>query len=1206
MAMTIENARTTAGRRFLCFWLLVLCAGTIALAQAGRGGINGLVTDPSGAIVPGAKVEALSHATGIAQSTVSNAAGLYSFVSLTPGSYKVAASRKGFESVAQDNVTVSVDQVSTVNIALRIGTTTEVVTVTESTSLVETSNSTVGQLISAETIDRVPLVSRDVYELVQLSAGVLPANGTPNAADTASIFNQRSGADVASYTINGALQGSVYYMLDGSPMGIAENNLAAVIPAFSIPEDGVDEYRVETQNTPASYESGGAGVISLVSKSGGNQFHGDGFVYIRPNVLAANDYFNKQNQLMNGTSNQSPAFHRYQEGGAISGPILHKRLFFFADYEATQQKSYDPGYFTVPTAAERLGDFTADSANGLNIFNPLLPDNPDGTRQQFIGVNSGPGCSSATLNCIPQADLNSIALNFASHFPAPNVNVSGDPYHINNYFASGLDPNNAKKFDIRADYYASAKQRIFGRFSFDRADFGNSDLYGAGDMYDPLYYVNITNGRNILIADDYTLSSSSMLQLRYSFTRHYEDQTGDPRQGKFDITTLGFPSSLASQVLYDQIPTISFNTTSMVGGTGNWDTFIFASETSDAIATYTNVVGMHELSAGLEYQKRFMNEGQPPAPAGAYSFDTSATVDSVGNPSANAGSDFASFLLGIGEAPGSESWNFTKDIFGAEASPYYAAFIQDNYHVTHSLTVNLGLRWDIFGGRTERHNRLEYWDPSLQYTVGGMPLTGGERFAAVGGSRSPFTTNMKDFGPRASMAWQPVNHVVLRAGAGIYYGPSTEMVANSSLNSDGFFTVTSWNATTYNADGNTVMLNSLSNPFPGGVVQPTGTTLGPATNFGSTPSSELHSQRTPTTYNFNLGLEYEFPHGIVFSAGYVGSRGLFTPLSGVDLNQLPLSTIQSYGAGLCVVSDPSCMVANPYAAILPSTNPFAGASTIPQWMALEPYPQFNDGGFSQSGASNGVMIHGYPGGDSEYSSLQMKAQKRMVKHFTTLATFTWGKIMTDNDGPPLGFIGYHAAQPQDWRNMNLEHSVSAQDVKYQFTWQASYDLPMGKGRALNLNGVGNAILGGWTVNSVAYLSSGVPVNSPNVNTVNLTNPYFPQRYDLTCDPSKGAPHTTAEWFSPSCFSTPSSLFVAGTAPAYLDHVRTNGAHDLDLSVYKLFHFGKETNLRFEASAYNVTNSVQFAAPSTSMANFGQVTGDVNTPRQFQFGSRFTF
>jgi hypothetical protein len=363
-------------------------------AQAGRGAINGTITDSTGAIIPGVTVTLSNRATGFTQHAVTTAAGLYSFISLNPGQYTVTANQKGFESIARNNVSVTVDQVTAVNIALPVGAATEVVNVNSSVDLVESTNSTVGQLIAAETINRVPLLTRNVFDLVQLSAGVTPANGAPNSSSSYAIQNissGRPGVDVSSYTINGAIVGSVYYMVDGSPLGVAENNVGAIIPALDLPEDGVQETRVETQNTSASYQSGGAGVISLVSKSGTNQFHGDAFGIFRPDVLAANEYFNKKSQVSGGTANTPPSFHRYQEGGAIGGPILHNKLFFFADYEATQQQQYDgSNTFTVPTTAERSGDFSSDS---FTIYDPLLANNADGTRQAFPGnkiINPNP------------------------------------------------------------------------------------------------------------------------------------------------------------------------------------------------------------------------------------------------------------------------------------------------------------------------------------------------------------------------------------------------------------------------------------------------------------------------------------------------------------------------------------------------------------------------------------------------------------------------------------------------------------------------------------------------------------------------------------------------------------------------------------------------------------------------------------------------
>ncbi len=1189
---------------------LLVSSSTLGFAQAGRGGLNGLVTDPSGSVVPGAKVTLLNTATGLTEQSTTTSAGNYSFVSLNPGTYQVTANAQGFETVVQKNINVSVDQVTIANIKLRVGAVTEVVTITETADLIEASNSTVGQLISAEAIDRVPLLTRNVFDLVQLSPGVTPANGAPNSSSSFAIENissGRPGVDVSSYTINGAIVGSVYYMVDGSPIGIAENNAAAIIPALDIPEDGVEEVRVETQNTPASYLSGGAGVISLVTKSGTNKFHGDAFGVFRPDLMAANEYFNKQSQVGSGAANTPPAFHRYQEGGAFGGPIFRNKLFFFGDYEATQQEQFDgSNYFTVPTTAERTGDFSADS---FTIYDPTLPDNPDGTRQPIAG------------NKITSP--NATGMKFLSEMPKCNVsNIPGVPCDTAsndttyNYFAPGLDPTSAQRFDVRIDWNKSDKQHIFGRFSFDRLF--NSTYNAFGNMWDLNYAQNVTNGRNALIADDYNFNTTTFLQLRYSFTRHYEDQGGDPRQNGFDITTLGFPSSLADAQIKKGLPFIIFNDAGGgVGGTADYNTFQYASENSDANASLTKLIGKHVITFGFEYLKRFLNVGQPPAGSGSYAFDISATDQTVG--SAVGGSDFASTLLGMGTQPGTESNsypNFTQDLFAAESNPYYASFIEDTYKPNQKLTITVGLRWDIFGGKTERHNRLEYFNPNISNTVNGVNYTGAEIYANSG-ARTPFVTNMHDFGPRAGFSWQPTAHLVIRGGAGFYFGPSAQMVGSAGLDSDGYSTSNIWNATNYNFDpntiaydgggqGNTVLLSPLNNPFPNGLVPLLHNPTGLANNLGNSLNTMLHSQRTPTTYNFNFGWEYEFPQKVVLSLGYVGSRGLFIPLSSVDINQLDLATIAANGSNLTNTTVP-----NLWAGILPPTNANYGSSTVPLFVSLEKYPQFGNGNY---GAGNGINVHGYPGGDSEYSSLQVKLQKRLTQHFTSLIGFTWAKLMTDDGNPPLGFVGTHYGAPQDQKNLNLEHAISPQDVKLQFTGEASYDLPIGKGRAVNINGVADAIFGRWTGNVIMYFSTGVPIASPGSG---VSPSYFNQRSNLNCNPASGAPHTAANWFNYSCFSIPNSAFIPGNAPAYLSNVRTMGAQDFDISIYKHFSLGKSRDLRFDISAYNVGNRAQLGMPNVPSitavesnpsvaAVFGQITSTVNSPRQFQFGSRFTF
>ena len=1234
--MNRRNAMATTVRNFLAMCVLLLCAGSIALAQAGRGSISGLVSDPAGALIPRAKVVLLNPATGVTQHTVTSGAGLYTFLSLNPGVYKVTASETGFKSVAQEKITVSVDQVTEVNITLQVGAATETVTVTEGVELVEASNSTVGSLIPAEAIDRVPLVARNVFDLIQLSAGVNAVNGSPNSSDSMQSIQNisvgRPGVDVSADTINGSLVGSVYYMVDGAPIGISENNSAAIIPAMEIPEDGVEEVRVETQNTPASYQSGGAGVISLVTKSGTNKIHGDIFGVFRPDVLAANDGFNKDSEMEIGQANTPPSFYRYQEGGAIGGAIKKDKLFFFGDYEDTQQEQFEGlKTYNVPTSLERTGNF---SQMGFTIYDPTQPDNPDGTRQAFPG------------NIIPNP--NPIALLYLANMPKCNYPTPStcdqattdlNPVTGYNYAVPGLDPFKAHRFDVRVDWAQSEKQRFFTRFSYDKLKFSTANVFPSPG-WDPDYALNTTNGRSALVADDLTLNASTVLNLRYSFTRRYEKQGGPPSYLNTDITnlgsvngtTVGFPAALAAQQVVKQLPFMLFDDYGGgVGGTADYNNFVDASENSDANVTLTKIYGKHQISTGFEWMKRYFNVGQPYAPAGTYSFGYGGTDQQTSPASGNlvGGSDYASMLIGMGD--GGE---FDRPVYAAESNPYYAAFVEDTYHATTKLTITAGLRWDIFGGRNERFNRQEYFDPNATNTDNGVSYTGAEIFNNSG-NRSPFKTNMHDFGPRFAFAFQPITHFVIRGGVGFYYGPSTEMTAGAFINTDGFSSSTFQNSNCPNLDTNWVFYGSsactisggpvlptdnftepysLSNPYPNGLI-PIFTTApaGLANNLGITLNTVQHAQRTPTTYNFNFGLEYELPHQIVVSAGYVGSRGLFLPFNSVDQNMLDLGTIAHYGASLCFIFNPSCAVPNTWEPILPATNAFYGQSTVPQWMALEKYPQFGSGGFG-----TGVGTSGYPAGDSEYSSLQTKVQKRLTGHFTTLATFTWSKLITDDGNPPLGFVGSHNGSVQDWRNLSYEHAISPQDLKYSFTGQASYDLPIGKGQAVNLHGVANAVAGGWTVNTIVYLSTGVPIHAPGSG-----NPLTPfnQRSDMICDPSKGAPHTVNDWFNINCFVQPGTEnagnpnpYIPGTAPAYLDNVRTRGARNLDLSIYKTFQFTETKALRFDISGYNMTNYAQYGYPSVNSVvgvasegeSFGVISNNVNTPRQLQFGARFKF
>src|SRR5690348_8156971 len=467
--------------RFAAGMLLVFgLAINLGAQVSGRGSLSGLVTDSSGAAVPSASVTLTNTATGVALHGQSSSSGLYSFVSLIPGLYQLQVSQSGFQTAVHSEITVAADQPETINVTLQVGSQTETVTVSAAEDITATTSSTTAQVLSSDVIERIPLVQRDVFQLAMLSPGVIPQDGNVTTLDSGR--NQ-----VSNFSINGAQQGTIYYLLDGSPLTIGENNQGVVIPTLEPPLDSVQEFRMELNTTPASVQTGAAGVISLVSKSGTDNFHGDAFGWVRPNGLDANDYFNKLNNVA------IPNFHRYQWGGALGGPIKRDKIFFFADYEGTQQATSAQTTTTVPTDPERLGDFSGDK--GVTIFNPFnfgtnCVDSdgnplPSPCPQQFLG-NKLPASGPGSINPIAQKYL------AANPWPEPNKAGTGK-YHTNNYFAAGSHPETDQRFDVRLDDNVTTSQHLFGRFSFHREGDTAPDLFDTNLNKNDIFYGNKHN-----------------------------------------------------------------------------------------------------------------------------------------------------------------------------------------------------------------------------------------------------------------------------------------------------------------------------------------------------------------------------------------------------------------------------------------------------------------------------------------------------------------------------------------------------------------------------------------------------------------------------------------------------------------------------------------------------------------------------------------
>lgn len=409
--------------------------------------------------------------------------------------------------------------------------------------------------------------------------------------------------------------------------------------------------------------------------------------------------------------------------------------------------------------------------------------------------------------------------------------------------------------------------------------------------------------------------------------------------------------------------------------------------------------------------------------------------------------------------------------------------------------------------------------------------------------------------------------------------------------------------------------NLITNPFPSGITEPTKGTLGPATNLGNEVNFVPHVAPEMTTYNFNFGVQYEFPHQTIVSVAWVGNRGLHLTFSNnvPDLNELSIETLAANQNTL------TNTVPFPYAnAITDPTAPLFGVTQVPEWVMLEKYPQFANSPpqLLSPGGGGGVLDWGATFGSSIYHSLQAKAEKHLSHGFTTLASFTWSKLITNDDSGSLAFSGNNYATPQDWQDLKLERALSTQDIPFYFSWELSYDLPFGAGRIVDLHGWKNQAFGGWEISTVTEFSDGQPIATPN----GTLDSWFNQRPNIVGNCGTGAPKNINEWFNYACMSEPTNQFVAGTAGAILPGIRADGTHNLDLSIAKHFKFTEHKDLEVRAAAYNFTNSVQFGYPNVFWSpenfgeqpnagdqdGFGQITNQANNPRSMSFEARFTF
>ena len=1173
--------------------LAVMFSPLFAHGQTFFGSIVGTVTDPSGAVVPGASIALANPATGDKRTATADASGNYRFLNLVPGRYSEEVDMQGFKHLIRQPIVVEVDSTVRIDLVMAIGAANEQVIVSAETPLLQANSSSLGQVIAPATVQEMPLNGRNVIGLISLVPGVVPQGGTSGAA------GGNGGTGFTNYTgwnnfqIGGGLSGQSASFYDGSPINGLGGNVVVLVMA----QDAVDEFRVATNAPSAEYGRFGGGVVSYTTKSGTNDLHGSGYEYFRNKALNASSYFQKlTNQL-------KPAYNQHQYGGSLGGHILRDKLLFFGNYEQYKIVSGQTVTTNVPTDAERAGDFSADPT----IYDPLTTVTVGGvtTRQSFAQVyGSGNG------NKIPAARWDTAANNIANvmkYYPSPNASLSGA-----NYAATRTPGTVSKQGTLRVDSNISDKQHFFARYTgWYLADiplntFGNG-TGAAGDLQ------RTDNG---VLGDTYSFTANTTLDLRASLVRAYASDN-NPHLGQDLAAYSPAWATLNNQVAFRVMlrPQVS----GLFGFTGMPNV---SKQYRDLIAiepTLSTIRGKHTLKVGADIRMMDFNYNYSTQAIGDFAFDKSYT-SANGTTTGTGGMPFASFMLG---AVTSSTTTVVQAV--AQKANYQGYYFSDTWQLKRNLTVNAGIRWELPGVWTERHDRATILQPDAANSLGTVagissPLKGA--LVLVNSSawtpRSTDTNHRALFAPRIGVSYNPLKDTVVHAGFGItylpfdvYYGAS--MPFTSPVNSATNNMVTSVNG------AGLIPTNTLSSPYPqGGVVGsvqqslilPAGRSASYLTSLnGLNISGNVPNLRYPYQMQWNFSIQQQLLRGSVVEVAYAGSRGLYLPQGTTarnggtnNINQLADqydicgtdSTQPQCGGKLLTAS-----VTNPLAGLVNSQSSL-NKSTTTAGQLLRPFPEFST--VTQTNAQ----------GDNVYHALQLSFRKRFGAAGILSSNYTWAKnIGTASGGTLIDTVG----GLQDFTNARGDRSVMNFDIRQRFITSFVLNLPFGHGQRFlnNLSRVPGGFVSGWAANGLVTLQSGTAVSlSTSGNTLSKSFGAGAIRPNVVagCNPKINMPSQLklGMWFNTACYTAPSN-YGFGNAPRVDGSIRAAGIANYDLSINKSTSLTEKLKLDLRAEFFNLFNRVQFGAPSgnfSTASTFGTVTSAANQPRQLQLSGRLVF
>lgn len=1139
---------------------MLLALTAVLPAQEFRATLSGHVTDQSGAGVAGAKVELKSNDTGAISTVVTNDQGEYQAPFLNPGAYTVTVEKTGFQRSVKTGLVLQVAEQAQLNMTLPVGDVSQSVQVSANASVVETESADRGLTMDTQRIEDTPLQGRNIFA---------QAWSAPGVAVTASVQRLRP-FDVggsSGMSINGGLPSMNEILVDGVS-NVAQASSVAYVP----PVEATDEFRVQTTNFDAQYGWTTGGVVNILTKSGTNAWHGTLYEFFQNTHLNANSFDNN----LNGIRRQSSHINTF--GGSVGGALLKNKLFGFFSFEEIRQVIPDPFVTSVPTAEQRAGDFSQTyygrDANGnplqQTIYNPFSTRaGPNGSliRDPFPG------------NMIPAASINPIASKVLSIIPLGNVpgnSVTG----LNNLVSNGSTRKFTDFFPEytgRVDYNISAVTQMFVRYSRNALDEERSFHYSTNDKIN----VAETSGNapftrenhSATVQVTHTIDPSTVVNARLGLARFLSQQNSSNIGANYDLASLGFsPQFVALAARY--FP--KFNWANYEGAGSQPLQINPISQTNSFQGSLYKTIGRQTIKTGGEFRLQRLYAKTPGYTAGNFGFDQQFTGANPLQIAPSSGNSIASFLLGT---PNGSSF-IDVNTLPARQQKLWSLYVQDDIRVTAKLKLNLGLRWDYLSPLTDRFNALNRGFNSTAASplqAPGLNVRGGLLFAGVNGQpRGIYDSYWRNFGPRIGAAYQWNDKTAIRGGYALFYAQTFDDPGNAP----GFSQRTGLVSSIVTG----VPADTLTNPFPNGILRPVGSSLGLATALGQSFQFADPARQIPRTHQYSVEIQRELSFGLLASAGYVGSQvnDLSVPQ---QINEIPASAFNLGSAPL------TANAPNPFAGLLPGTS--LNGTTVQAQQLLRTFPQFLS--INEVSRSRG---------QSRYNGGQALLVKRFAAGLNASVAYTFSKTILRNSYPT----------PQQ---TTLERVIAPWDVTRSLQLNAVYELPFGKGRHFWAGAprIASRAISGWEISGIARIQSGFPMSFPSGAAPTGVNPTL-------SDP------TLARWFdtctllpngkTQNCLSgeqpvwTIRQPFTLQTWSSRLSSVRLPPIRNLDAALIKNNRIAERADLIFRADFLNATNSVQFFnGPVTDVnnGNFGRIAGAVaqsNLPRFIQLSLKLRF